>query len=337
MNCTLKDVSIVIVTYKGDGLLKNCLDSLKASCGADPQIVVVDNSPTERTRFLVAEYPNTLYVSSPGNPGFAGGNNRALPFCDRPFILLLNNDTLVNDRSSIEQLVAFMQDNPRAGAIQGTMVAPRDKARPYGCGTFISPFGFLYSRSMYSHDSMDVSAPFKCFSCIGAFMMIRRSILRHTGGFLFRSHFWAYYEEIDFCHRIWLSGHEVWYVPTTPIVHIGYQTADLFTHVEIMGRYLRNQLFSLAVNLGAISRLWMLPCQAFVVCTHSIICFFRGNREMAASDLRAVTSLWRERKRIIAARRPVKRLRKVSDYRVFKEVMRMPSLNYILRSLNAIG
>ena len=65
MDWTLKDVSIVIVTYKGDELLKNCLDSLQTSCGDEPQIIVVDNSPSEKTRFLTATYPNTLYVSLP--------------------------------------------------------------------------------------------------------------------------------------------------------------------------------------------------------------------------------------------------------------------------------
>ncbi len=40
-----------------------------------------------------------------------------------------------------------------------------------------------------------------------------------AGGFLFKDEFYAYYEETDFCHRIWLSGHEVWYVPSPIVGH----------------------------------------------------------------------------------------------------------------------
>ena len=54
MTAPLNNVSIIIVTYQGDGLTKNCLDSLAATCGAMPQVVVVDNSPSEATtRFAV--------------------------------------------------------------------------------------------------------------------------------------------------------------------------------------------------------------------------------------------------------------------------------------------
>ena len=61
MACTLKDVSIAIVTYKGDDLTRNCLDSLAAACGDEPQIVVVDNSPSGTTHAIVAVHPNTVY------------------------------------------------------------------------------------------------------------------------------------------------------------------------------------------------------------------------------------------------------------------------------------
>lgn len=336
MDWTLKDVSIVIVTYKGDELLKNCLDSLQASCGDEPQIIVVDNSPSEKTRFLTATYPNTLYVSSPGNPGFAGGNNRALPFCDRTFILLLHNDTLVNDRSSIEALVSFLDANPRAGVVQGSMVLPGEGNRSCVCGSLLTPFGFMVARGVGEGDAADAAAPCRCFSALGAFMMFRRSLLKKVGGFLFRSHFWAYYEETDFCHRVWLSGHEVWYVPTNPIIHIWGKTASVFSHVEIMGRYLRNQLFSLSANLSPLSRICMLPSLALVICLHALICLFRRDAAMARADLCAIASLWRERKRIYAARRLARKIRKRSDAKIFRLVMRMPSLKYVMRSLKSI-
>jgi GT2 family glycosyltransferase len=56
----LDQVSIIIVTYKGDEILFNCLESLATTCGEDPQIVVVDNSPSEETKRLVGEYSNAI-------------------------------------------------------------------------------------------------------------------------------------------------------------------------------------------------------------------------------------------------------------------------------------
>ena len=142
----LDQVSIVIVTYKGDEVLSNCLESLALTCGEEPQIVVVDNSPSKSTKGLVERYSNAIYVESPGNPGFAGGNNRAMPFCDRKYVLLLNNDTVVRSRSSIEILVDYIESHPECWVVQGSIILPNANGLAGGCGSFLTPFGFQYAR-----------------------------------------------------------------------------------------------------------------------------------------------------------------------------------------------
>lgn len=140
-------------------------------------MIVVDNSPSQATRALVAGYSNSFYLESPGDPGFAGGNNRAMPFCTRPYALLLNNDTIVHDRASFEVLAAFLDDHPECGAAQRSMVLARGEGRLGGTGTFLTPFGFLYSPGFNVADSEEFHHPFPVFSTIGAFMIFRRSIL----------------------------------------------------------------------------------------------------------------------------------------------------------------
>lgn len=335
MRASLDKLSIVIVTYKGDDLLKNCLHSLATTCGTDPQVVVVDNSPAEETRQIVSQFENAVYVLSPGNPGFAGGNNRAMPYCVGEYILLLNNDTIIHDRASIEQLVEFLDQNPKCAVAQGTMVMPQGEGRLCPCGSFLTPFGFMYAKSAFETKDKAPNSPFRCFSAIGAFMIVRRSVLPQVGFFLFRTHFWSYYEESDFCHRVWLAGNEVWYVPTVPIDHLCGKTAGLFPAPAIMGRYLRNQLFSLAVSLGFWSRIWIVPSQVCVVLGHGILNLIRGNQAMFNADCRAISVLWRDRARILAARRAARRIRKVSDFAIFRNVMGLPPVRYFIRSLRA--
>ena len=60
----LSRVSILIVTWNGDDLLRDCLDSLDAVYADVPEIVVVDNAAMESTRNLVARHPHTKYISS---------------------------------------------------------------------------------------------------------------------------------------------------------------------------------------------------------------------------------------------------------------------------------
>lgn len=334
MTHTLKDVSIILVTYKGDELIKLCLDSLKETCGQDPQIIVVDNSPSEATRRIVATHPNAVYVPSPGNPGFAGGNNRAIPFCDRDYILLLNNDTIVHSKESIEQLVSFLDNNPKCGVAQGSGRLSRAGNTLAGCGSFLMPIGFMWSPG-FNEKSNPYDQTHPCFAVSGFFMMFRRSILRKVGGFLFRSHFWCYYEETDFCHRVWLSGNEIWYVKTPPIDHLCGATSNQFRHSDIMSRYLKNLLFSLNANLSFGSRLKILPLCKTLLFGHSLFHLCKGHIDVFKSNWNALIRNRNEKARAIIARRQAKKIRKVSDREIFSTILRTPPISDLLKYFSA--
>jgi GT2 family glycosyltransferase len=92
--------------------LKNCLDSLQRVFNEKLEIIVVDNAASSSTSSLVSCYSSVKYISSPGNPGFAGGNNIGLKETTREYILLLNNDTIVYE-NSFTSLAQFLKNHKR--------------------------------------------------------------------------------------------------------------------------------------------------------------------------------------------------------------------------------
>ena len=335
MRLRIYDVSIVIVTYKGDEVLLECLESLATTCGIEPQIVVVDNSPSEATKRIVARYSNAVYVESPGNPGFAGGNNIAMPYCDRKYVLLLNNDTVVKSRKSIEDLIEFMESHPKCGVAQGSIVLPNANGTAGGCGSFITPLGFQYARGFaVPLNTEGVNIPVRCFSVIGAFMLFPRELISSRGvGFLFYNHFKSYYEESDFCHRVWLVGKEVWYVPTDPIEHLCGYTSGKFNRTDIMRQYIRNSFFSLNVNLGFFARLLILPVYYCVMLVHSIVHLLRGDSETFKANLSIFSEIYGIRSEMHSARKSINR--KVSDWWIFRRTLRLPPLSYLFRAVRS--
>ena len=335
MRSRICDVSIVIVTYKGDEVLAGCLASLAATCGTGPQIVVVDNSPSEATKRIVVAYPNTVYVESPGNPGFAGGNNIAMPYCDRKYVLLLNNDTVVKSRKSIEDLVEFMESYPECGVAQGSIVLPNADGKAGGCGSFLTPLGFQYARGFgVPLESREFNVPIRCFSAMGAFMMFPRELISFDGvGFLFYDHFKSYYEESDFCHRVWLAGREVWYVPTDPIEHLCGFTAGKFKRTDIMRQYIRNSFFSLNVNLGFFARLLILPAYYCVMLVHSFVHLSRGDSETFKANISIFREIFGLRNEMRSARKSINR--KVSDWWVLSRTLRLPPFSYLFRAVRS--
>ncbi|MCR5414654.1 MAG: glycosyltransferase family 2 protein [Kiritimatiellae bacterium] len=260
-----KELSVVIVTWNGDSLLKECLESIGRVYGSSLEIIVVDNADSQATRELVSSLESVRYVPSPGNPGFAGGNNIGVKATTRPYILLLNNDTVIHG-DSFSSLVAFLKNHARAGIVQGTMNIPSLGNGLDDCGVMMTPFGIQRHLHRGEKTATAKLSPQKVFAAKGAMMMIKREALDELG-FLFYDHFWSYYEETDFCHRARNAGWETWFVPTIPIDHLCGATSSKFDNSKVWRRYFRNILFSFWKNFGFFGRVFTLPsfaCAAFI-------------------------------------------------------------------------
>lgn len=253
-------LSVIIVTWNGDDILKDCLDSVQRVYGTKLEIVVVDNADSAATRELVAGYEGVRYVASPGNPGFAGGNNIGLKETTRPYILLLNNDTVVHE-DSFTPMLEFLEAHERVGIVQGTMNIPSLDNGLDDCGVMMTPFGIQRHLHRGEPTATTSLVPRKVFAAKGAMMMFKRSVLDDVG-FLFYDHFRSYYEETDFCHRSRNAGWETWFVPTPPIDHLCGATSRRFDNAGIWRRYFRNILYSFWKNFGFGGRFFTLPCFA---------------------------------------------------------------------------
>ncbi len=251
-------LSVVIVTWNGDDLLNKCLSSLCKVYGDVIEIVVVDNADSKSTRSLVSSFSGVIYVASPGNPGFAGGNNIGVRQTTRPYILLLNNDTVIHG-DSFSTLVEFLETHDKVGIVQGTMNVPSLGDGLDDCGVLMTPFGIQRHLHRGEPTATAKLVPRKVFAAKGAMLMFKRKVLDDLG-FLFYDHFWSYYEETDFCHRARNVGWETWFVPTLPIDHICGATSSRFDGNLVWRRYFRNIIYSFYRNYRFFGRVFTLPC-----------------------------------------------------------------------------
>ncbi|MBO7722006.1 MAG: glycosyltransferase, partial [Kiritimatiellae bacterium] len=290
----LDRITLVIVTWKGDGMLRKCLDSVVRACGALPETVVVDNAALDSTAALVGSYANARYLPLPENRGFAGGNNAAAPFCKREYTVLLNNDTeLAGD--AFTPLVEFLDARPEAAAAQGKIVfAARNQLD--GCGGFLSPLGVLAFRGAFADDSPEFSAPARVFTVGGAFFAVRNAAVAACGG-LFYDHFKSYYEEINLCHRLAVAGYDCWYVPTPPVMHLHSATASKFRREDILEQYYRNVWFSNLTCFNAWNRLRFGAILAALCAGQAAAALLRG-------DTGPLKAHWRAAKRLLRELRP---------------------------------
>lgn len=94
-----KQLSLVIVTFKSNDVVDNCLASIQKynDIGDALEVIVVDNHPIGGEAFatLAPKFPWVRTICNPANGGFGQGNNLGARIAGGSYILFLNPDTIL--------------------------------------------------------------------------------------------------------------------------------------------------------------------------------------------------------------------------------------------------
>ena len=92
-----KQVSVIIPNFNGRDYLKDCLTSLNQQHFRDFEVILVDNASTDDSLSLAKELcPAIKEILLSENFGFCRAVNEGIKASRAPFVLLLNNDTVVD-------------------------------------------------------------------------------------------------------------------------------------------------------------------------------------------------------------------------------------------------
>ncbi len=207
-------LSVIIVNYNVRYFLEQCLCSVKkAIAGMDAEVFVVDNASTDGSEeYLPSKFPWVKFIWNKQNAGFAKANNQALQEATGEFVLFINPDTIVPE-DCFEKCIAFLSSHPEAGALgirmvdgSGKFLKESKRAFPSPSTSFFKLIGLsgLFPRSKvfakYHLGHLDAMQNHEVDVLAGAFMMVKQSVLKQTGGF--DESFFMYGEDIDLSYRV---------------------------------------------------------------------------------------------------------------------------------------
>lgn len=225
-------VSIIIVNYKVENELINCISSiLNSNPKVSFEIIVVDNdSQNQLERKLRKNSDGLKYIKSQRNIGYGAGNNLGARQAKGKFLFFLNPDTKVN-KKAIDALFNFINGNSKVGLVSPLLVDSSNAAYPNQGSdefTFISAiavFSFMgkyllknkISRKFF-HLDWDKKNVEEFDVVPGAAFMIKKSVFEEAGKF--DEDFFLYFEEYDLARRIKKLGYKNYIVPQAKIFHI---------------------------------------------------------------------------------------------------------------------
>ncbi|MHC4396281.1 MAG: glycosyltransferase family 2 protein [Planctomycetota bacterium] len=245
------DVSIVIVSWNTNDILRKCLLSVcEQTRDIMLEVIVVDNASTDgSTEMVKKNFSSVILIENSKNLGFSTANNQGIAIAKGRYVLLLNSDTIIlND--VISKTVSFADNNPDA-AVVGCKVLNPDRSLQPSCFMFPSILNMLLSTTylykifsknkFFGRERMtwwDRSDSRQVDAVTGCFMVVRREAIEQVG--LLDEQFFMYGEETDWCYRFKQAGWKVLFTPTGEIIHFGNQSA--ISRLESMLLQLRGSI-----------------------------------------------------------------------------------------------
>ena len=222
------DLSIVIVNYQTFELTRNTINSvLEYEYPFSYEILVVDNASGDDSLAKLQDYfkDKVKFIASAENNGFAAGNNQALRIAKGKYVLLLNSDTIVWEKT-LESIYDYMENHTDVGASGCRVLLENgelDKACKRSFPNVKNSFFRLFhiptksKDNDYNLDNLPDGEIYEIDCLTGAFMFIRADALKQIG-FLDET-FFMYGEDIDLCYRIKQAGWKIIYYGDSKITH----------------------------------------------------------------------------------------------------------------------
>ena len=236
-----KIFEIIIVNYNSSYWLKKTLDSLYKYYVPFSKynilITVVDNASTDNSvEILEKEYPKINLLKSSKNLGFSAGNNLALRKSTADYIMLLNSDTELTEKSkNIDILIDTLENNNQVGMItpkllltdgKTDMACHRGEPSLIDCFLYFAGFEKLFPKvkffTQYHLLDKDLNIIHEVDAITGACVITKLQYLK--GVDFFDERFFMYSEDMDLCRKYREKGYKIIYNPTVEIIHHKYKS-----------------------------------------------------------------------------------------------------------------
>ncbi len=204
----------MVLAYRDEPWLEQCVESVLASQGVEADVVVVDNGCTDGGVDRLRGRAGVTILQPGRNLGFAGGCNLGAAHATGEVLALVNGDAMVAPDGLARLAETALKLD--VGIATASIRLAEDPDRLNSAGNDIHFLGFSWSghfgkRATAMPEQRDV------FGASGAALAMRRQLWEEMAGF--DEAYFAYHEDAELSVRCWQRGLRVVFVPEAVVIH----------------------------------------------------------------------------------------------------------------------
>jgi len=201
---SIKDITIVITSFKSEKKIRRCLNSIDDQCA----VINVENSDDKKYKINIEEeFKNVKCILSGDNIGYGGANNIGLKNVKTKYALILNPDAELF-LNTLKNFLKIAKENSDFAIIAPSVA--EDK-KDY------DKFASAAKNPLFDHPISLDSRVVK--SVKGYAMFLNLSQFEDIG--FFDENIFFFLEEIDLCMRLFKKNKKIYYCAEIPIFHEG--------------------------------------------------------------------------------------------------------------------
>ena len=303
IQATTPDLSIVLVCWNNNNYLEQCLRFLyEGKLHSSFDVAVVDNGSTDGSQeMLRLKFPEVLIIQNDHNVGLGKASNQGIEATCGRYVLLLNNDTIVNG-PSFDAMVQFLDEHPEAGAVGGQLLNPDGTVQSH-----YNKFPTLHEEFLIATRLGELLWPgypanvdatqVRSVDWMGsACLMLRRAALDRVG--LLDEEYFIYGDEADLQYRLEKAGWQMFYLPHATTIHYGGRSMTRWSRRKMV---YRGHMLFFQKNYGPLRttalRVMLAGLSLAKIAAWGVAFLIPGQRERAqkelSSNLDVVKACWK--------------------------------------------
>ncbi len=239
--------SVIVLNFQGEKFIKDTLESLShlSYPKVRYEVIIVDNASRDKSSSIISNWissnklltTNYQLLSLPRNLGFAGGNNEGIKIAKGEYVILLNNDCLV-DSNWLTELVKVAEKDEKVFAVGSKVYLQKtNKIQNAGIVMFNDGYGrdvgaVVKGHSQdYAEDVGQFEREKETYAACAVAALYRKSALTKIG--LLDDTFFMYYEDVEISERAKMHGYKIMYAPKAVVHHVHAASAGEFSNFFI--------------------------------------------------------------------------------------------------------